>query len=307
MDFYAAGPRFLGRFRHNIGSSLADLLYLPPFQKKQREKALRAFVECKARWTKLKNLSTVECIIFSKDRALQLHGLLSTFREKVFPVVPAHVLYMASSPSHQKAYDDVIDMFGKQNVRFIQQKNNRSFKHDLMEILFSLTCDMLFFLVDDILLTEPVDLNDVLKLDPDVFVPSLRMGQNLTHCYVLQRPQALPHFLDPPVSPSDKIVWQWEKGELDWGYPLSVDGHFFARREMTAMARSALLQRAQFIRRPTANIQAFFYQPPRDRISKIKDCEHPLQPGSNGEKKYFRQYPPGRAAGTMAKRLSNGL
>lgn len=236
MDFYAAGPRFLGRFRHNIGSSLADLLYLPPSQKRQREKALRAFVECKARWTKLKNLSTVECIIFSKDRALQLHGLLSTFREKVFPVVPAHVLYMASSPSHQKAYDDVIDMFGKRNVRFIQQKNNRSFKYDLMEILFSLTCDMLFFLVDDILLTEPVDLNDVLKLDPDVFVPSLRMGQNLTHCYVLQRPQALPHFLDPPVSPSDKIVWQWEKGELDWGYPLSVDGHFFARREMTAMA-----------------------------------------------------------------------
>lgn len=235
-DFYAAGPRTLGRLRHHIGSTLAGLLYLPPSKKRQQEKALRIFAECKAGWTKLKSPSTVECIVFSKDRALQLHGLLSTLREKVAPVVPAHVLYLASSPSHQKAYDDVIAMFEKCNIRFIQQQNDHSFKHDLMEILFPLTCDMLFFLVDDILLTEPVDLRDLLKFDPDEFVPTLRMGQNLARCYVLQRPQALPHFLDPPVSPSDKIVWQWEKGELDWGYPLSVDGHFFAKREMTAMA-----------------------------------------------------------------------
>ncbi|MGZ6248793.1 MAG: hypothetical protein ACXWMC_04160, partial [Syntrophales bacterium] len=28
----------------------------------------------------------------------------------------------------------------------------------------------------------------------------------------------------------------WDEGKLDWGYPLSVDGHFFARREMATMA-----------------------------------------------------------------------
>lgn len=235
-DFYAAGPRFLGRLRHDIGSTLAGLLYLPPSEQKLHEKAIQTFVKYKVSWKKLENPSTVECIVFSKDRALQIHGLLSTLREKVSPVVPIHVLYLASSSSHQKAYDDVNDIFGKRNVRFIQQKNNHSFKRDLMEILFSLTCDMLFFLVDDILFTEQVDLNDVLKFDPDAFVLSLRMGQNLTRCYVLQTPQPLPHFLDHPVGKSDKIVWQWDKGEQDWSYPLSVDGHFFARREMTAMA-----------------------------------------------------------------------
>jgi GT2 family glycosyltransferase len=235
-DFYAVGPRPLGRLKHDIGSTLGSMLYLPSSKEKQHEKALHAFVECKNRWTKLENPSTVECIIFSKDRALQLHGLLSTLQEKVHPVVPVHVLYLASSPSHQKAYDDVNDMFREQNVRFIQQTNDRSFKQDLMEILFSLTCDMLFFLVDDILFTEPLDLNDILKFDPDVFVPSLRMGRNLTRCYVLQTPQPLPHFLDHPVGENDKIVWQWDKGEFDWSYPLSVDGHFFSRREMATMA-----------------------------------------------------------------------
>jgi hypothetical protein len=150
--------------------------------------------------------------------------------------VPVHVLYLASSSSHQQAYDDVNDMFRKQKVRFTQQTNDQSFKQDLLEIIFSLTCDLLFFLVDDILFTEPLDLNDILKFDPDEFVPSIRMGQNLSRCYVQQKPQPLPHFLNHPVSDNDKIVWQWNKGELDWGYPLSVDGHFFARREMAAMA-----------------------------------------------------------------------
>jgi len=77
-DFYAAGSRFLGRLRHNIGSTLADLLYRPPSKRKKYSKAMQAFAECKARWKKLEAPSTVECIVFSKDRALQLHGLLST-------------------------------------------------------------------------------------------------------------------------------------------------------------------------------------------------------------------------------------
>ncbi len=235
-DFYAAGPRILGRLRHTITSKTISLLHLPPNKQKQREKAIRAFLECKAGWKKLKEPSTTECIIFSKDRALQLHALLSTFEEKVAPVVPVHVLYASSSPSHQKAYDDVIAALDRENIRFIRQQNEYSFKYDLLKILTSLNGDMLFFLVDDILFTEPVDLRYIVKFDPDEFVFSLRMGQNLSSCYVLQRPQALPEFADTPAHSSDKIIWQWEEGELDWGYPLSVDGHFFARREMTAMA-----------------------------------------------------------------------
>jgi GT2 family glycosyltransferase len=235
-NFYAAGPRVLGRLRQEIRSTLAGLLYLPPSKQKQHKKALQSFVECKARWKKQGNPSTVECIVFSKDRALQLHGLLSTLQEKVSPVVPVHVLYLASTSSHQQAYDDVMDMFVRHNIQFIQQTNDRSFKQDLMEILFSMSCDALFFLVDDILFTEPLNLNDVLKFDLDAFVPSLRMGQNLNRCYVLQRPQPLPVFLNHAAGENEEIVWKWDEGTLDWGYPLSVDGHFFARREIAMMA-----------------------------------------------------------------------
>ncbi|MBP1709863.1 MAG: cell wall biosis glycosyltransferase-like protein [Deltaproteobacteria bacterium] len=235
-DFYAAGPQFLGRLRHRIGSNLSAVFGLPPSKKKRQQKAFQAFLECKARWGKLESPFSVECIVFSKDRALQLHGLLKSMQEKVLPAIPIHVLYLASSPAHQQAYEDVIAIFAKQNIRFIQQENAYSFKHDLMEILFSMTCDMLFFLVDDILFTEPVSLHDISAFNPDEYVPSLRMGQNLTRCYVLQTPQPRPQFLPPPGDQADKMIWQWDNGKLDWNYPLSVDGHFFARREMAAMA-----------------------------------------------------------------------
>ena len=236
MNFYAAGPKVLGRLLHETRSTLAGLFYLPPSKQKQHKKAVQAFVECKARWKKQRNPSTVECIVFSKDRALQLHGLLSTLREKVAPIVPVHVLYLASTSSHQKAYDDVMNIFAGRNIQFIKQTTDRSFKQHLMEILFSMDCDALFFLVDDILFTEPLNLNEILKFDLDAFVPSLRMGENLTRCYVLQIPQPLPSFLDQAARGNEEIVWKWDEGKLDWGYPLSVDGHFFARREMATMA-----------------------------------------------------------------------
>ena len=235
-DFYAEGPRFLGRLRHQVLSNLSDLFGLPPSKQKRQQKAFQAFQACKARWSKPEKTCSVECIVFSRDRALQLHGLLKTMQEKVTPAIPVHVLYLASSHAHQQAYEEVRAIFSKQPIRFIQQENEYSFKHDLMEMLFSMTCDMLFFLVDDILFTEPVDLYDLLAFDPDEYVPSLRMGQNLTRCYVLQTPQPQPQFSPPPEGHTDNMVWRWADGKLDWNYPLSVDGHFFARREIAAMA-----------------------------------------------------------------------
>ena len=235
-QFYEAGPKFLGRLRHETISALADLLYRPTSKKKCEKKAMKAFLECKARWVNMDIPKTIESIVFSKDRALQLHGLLSTFRKKVHPVVQTHVLYMASTPEHQKAYDEVISIFKKQDVCFIQQTGRSTFRKQLLEILFSLNCDLLFFLVDDILFTETVHLEDLMKFNPNDYVPSLRLGRNIRRCYVLQCPQRQPDFLKDSADRHDKIVWQWKKGELDWGYPLSVDGHLYARREMAAMA-----------------------------------------------------------------------
>jgi len=235
-DFYEAGPRFLGRLRHNIGSAFSRLFYRAPSKQRRSLNAVSSFTEYQSRWKKPESRKTVECIIFSKDRAMQLHGLLSTLLEKVTPAIPVHVLYTASSAAHLKAYEEVAALFSEHNIRFILQAGSRSFKQDLMGILYSLTCDILFFLVDDILFTEPVHLEDIIRYDPDQCVFSLRLGKNLSRCYVLQKPQSVPPFKPEEQKESDKIMWRWTDGTLDWSYPLSVDGHFFSRREAATMA-----------------------------------------------------------------------
>ena len=176
-----------------------------------------------------------ECIVFSKDRALQLHVLLSSCMEKITPRIPFHVLYHASTPAHQKAYEEVRELFSHTTIAFIQQDSGRSFRSNLIALLQSIRSESMFFLVDDIVFTENFDIRDFAQLDTDKFVPTLRMGLNLKKCYTIKKEQPLPHFT--PGATKEIMTWTWDEGLYDWAYPLSVDGHFFSTHEMSTMVR----------------------------------------------------------------------
>ncbi|MCX5900061.1 MAG: hypothetical protein NTX06_04885 [Proteobacteria bacterium] len=178
-----------------------------------------------------------ECIVFSKDRALQLHGLLRSFFEHVRPQVPIQVLYNCSGPDHQKTYDEVLEIFKPEGVRFVQQQSCGSFRSDLLEQLAAVQSDKIFFLVDDIIFTGRVDLDWLCSFDSDRYVPTLRMGLNLKRSYTMQQAQPLPPLREEPATGAGTICWQWQDGVLDWGYPLSVDGHLFSTDEIEAMIR----------------------------------------------------------------------
>ena len=94
---------------------------------------------------------TAEGIIFSMDRALQLHALLSTYFEKVKNPVPIFILWRASSGQHKSAYDEVFSLFATRNIYSIYQKNQASFKDQLLAILANIKAEKVFFLVDDII------------------------------------------------------------------------------------------------------------------------------------------------------------
>lgn len=177
-----------------------------------------------------------EGIVFSKDRALQLHALLCSYCEQVASPAPLSILYQASTPAHQRAYEELTEIFPHQFL-FIKQSSNQSFRDDLIKLLESASAPRIFFLVDDILFTGKVDIADFAKFDTDKVVPSWRMGLNLQKCYTQQKEQPLPELTFFPGSEEDKIFWKWEQGLYDWCYPLSVDGHFFSTAEITVMTR----------------------------------------------------------------------
>ena len=176
-----------------------------------------------------------ECIVFSKNRAFQLHALLTTYHEKVASPVPLYVLYHTTTSSHQKAYEDVISIFSNRQISFIKQDSDYSFRKDLLTLLASILAEKVLFLVDDILFIENVDMLDFVKFDTDKFVPSLRMGLTLDKCYTVQQAQHLPILMPDIIRDKDKIVWKWDQGAYDWSYPVSLDGHLFSTQEITTM------------------------------------------------------------------------
>lgn len=179
------------------------------------------------------------CIIFSMDRAPQLHALLGSYFEQVKNAVPVHVLYRTSDAQHQKAYDEVFRLFENHPLSPIKQTSRESFKPQLLSLLESINSDTVFFLTDDDLFIDDVDIHDIVKFETRTGVFSLRMGAHLTKSYPVQKEQKLPPFTSGAVEDGDKLCWFWENGEYDWAYPLSVNGHFFSTQEFLALMKHA--------------------------------------------------------------------
>lgn len=199
-------------------------------QEWERE-AFAKLYEARIQYVKKSCAHLAEGIVFSKDRALQLHALLSSYLEKVVSPVPLHILYHTSTSEHQLSYEKLKEMFSNK-FSFMKQSSNSSFRDNLLTILDSVSAEKTFFLVDDVLFIENFDMSDFAKFDTDKVVPSLRMGLNLKKCYTVQKEQQLPELITCAGRDEDKIFWKWNQGVYDWSYPLSVDGHFFSTQEI---------------------------------------------------------------------------
>jgi hypothetical protein len=231
-------------------------LTLQNYEEKWERHVYAELYESRLKYVPDSSTHPAECIVFSKDRALQLHALISSYLEKVATPVPVYILYQTSTPSHQKAYDELIEIFSKNNISFKKQGSDHSFRSDLIFLLQSVNAERIFFLVDDVLFIEDFNIEDFVKFDTDKFVPTLRMGCNLNKCYTLQKNQPLPELTPDIIKDEAKIAWQWDQGVYDWSYPLSLDGHFFSTQEIKTMtplidfsAPNTLEDQLQYFRR----------------------------------------------------------
>jgi len=179
-----------------------------------------------------------EGIVFSKDRPLQLHGLLTSYFKLSTNPPQLTVIYNASSSAFSNAYVEVEALHKANKVRFVRE---RGFRETLIHHLQNLLVDKVFFLVDDILFIRRVNFNEFLDFDPDCRVPSLRLAPHLTHCYTQRKKQKIPDFISTESCENweKKFIWHWKDGQYDWSYPLSVDGNCFRADEILAMAKLA--------------------------------------------------------------------
>jgi len=200
---------------------------------------------------------TIQAIIFSKDRPLQLHATLASFALNATDaaIVQIHVLCKASNEAYARGYALVAEeLAGQLQINWVQESD---FKVDLLAVMQEprsssrrrrlwdrltlrhprLRSDHLLFLVDDNLFIHPFRLQeiaDTLCAHPDAIGFSLRVGRNTTSCYSMQCEQPLPAF--EPAPPGLSFQWSGQVG--DFGYPLEVSSSVYRSADLIPLLRS---------------------------------------------------------------------
>ena len=211
----------------------------PAFKKElQAHKAIAAVYQEMMQQKKDDQDTTCEAIVFSKDRAMQLHALLSSYYQQVENPVKLHVLYTTSTERHFRSYEELKELFTQKDIHFIVE---RHFKKDLENLLEGIAAAKLFFMTDDGLFIDRFDLKQVLSFNYLQVTPSVIKGSDLTYCYIRDKQQSLPAFIQPTTFnlPAGMKCWEWGSAEegSDWAYPLSLDTTFYHTREIRAMIR----------------------------------------------------------------------
>lgn len=168
---------------------------------------------------------SIEAIVFSRDRACQLDALLRSLELNLAatPLPPRiTVLWKATTPDFEEAYETCIAYHTP--VDWVREDD---FAKDLERILPG--SGLVVFFTDDDILFRRVGLGDAAAAleDEDVLAFSLRLGLNTTHCYPHDAAQGFPSSEIEPTADDSTMRWRWRDAWLDFGYPMSLDGHVF--------------------------------------------------------------------------------
>jgi hypothetical protein len=157
----------------------------------------------------------VDCIVFSKDRPMQLDACLRSILRHAPYRGSVTVVYLATTERFRQGYAELQPGTG---VRLVPQGTD--FRADVLAVLHEAGGLIVFHCDDDLFFRTPPRA----PLLPDCCASfSLRLGENTTHCYPFAQDQPLPE----REQVDDFIVWNWGRARLDFAYPMSLDGHIF--------------------------------------------------------------------------------
>lgn len=186
----------------------------------------------------------LNAIIFSKNRACQLHLLLESIKQHgshLFPCVNINVIYTYTSNSFKDGYNKLILHPISSNINFILQTN---FQENTLELLNNINRQpnsyICFFVDDNIIFRNiPLQYNHIC----DVFAYeqigtiSLRLGDNVQFddIYNNKLSQKPSQVCIIEYGDGTKLVaWDWDKmyTHCNYGYPFSVDGNIYRTKDV---------------------------------------------------------------------------
>lgn len=185
-----------------------------------------SFLFCMLFFTKTYTLAPekhkADLIIFSFDRPLQLYALLESLEVYTTGIGKTMIIYRSSNETYDKAYDHVKEIFDY--VTFSKQGNRpqQDFKSLTMQCLNNCPHEHVLFAVDDIILTDFIDLAHAIEAmeKANAYGFYLRLGHNIIFNYPRQAKESLPRFTEL----ADNIyAWKFAGTTYSWRYPHTVD------------------------------------------------------------------------------------
>jgi hypothetical protein len=193
-------------------------------------------------------------MVFSKDRAMQLHALLISYCEKVKNYSPLVILYKVTDTKSRQAYEVLKSEFSSLHFKFIEET---AFNKQVKDWLLNQKADRIFFMTDDAVFIDTFDMADALLFNPLNEILSLTKGKDLVYSFTMDTKQALPVFEKVPIGNNEVFnSWKWGlyPDSPDWSYPLSVDGTFFLREEISKLVDNIQFKNPNSLE---ANMQGF--------------------------------------------------
>lgn len=170
----------------------------------------------------------INIIIFSKNRACQLELFIRSMKEyfKEFNECNITIQYTYSTPEFEKGYQRVMEIHSDSNLNYFYEMY--PFQTSLLS-QFSPNKPYSVFFVDDNVFKEPFSMEDDefkrWEKKDDVLTLSLRLHPRLNYCY-----PARIHQKAPPMVGG---VFEWVGKVGDFGYAMSLDGHFFRTQHIS--------------------------------------------------------------------------
>ena len=169
----------------------------------------------------------VSALVFSRDRALQLDGLLRSLYEHTAEpeLLSVAVLHKTTSAQHRRQYAELALEWGPRGVVFIEEF---FFLHDLRRMLDAAPAHIMF-LVDDTIFLRDFSMQQVVDVlhNEEVLGFSLRLGRNTNRCFPLGRSQVVPDMNSTHTRPGTALVYDWTGAEYDFGYALEVSSSVY--------------------------------------------------------------------------------
>jgi hypothetical protein len=186
-------------------------------------------------------MSKIATIVFSFKRPLQCDLLLQSLRLHCldYEISDKFVLNKVNNERDYLLYSSVASE--NPEVNFIREAD---FRQDLSNVF--LDYDYVLFLTDDSIFVEDFSLAQIIKIlkqEKNALGFSLRLGLNTKYCYSMDKSQEIPEHI---VLNKSIMLWDWAKGEWDFGYPFEVSSSVYSIADVSLFTGFKFVNPNQF-------------------------------------------------------------